>query len=144
MVDRGAPGRPGGGITDATRPGIDNRPGTRPGVDRGINRDVNRDINRDVNRDINRNWDANRNWDGDWDFDGWGGCCYGGWGVAAAATAAAWTTAAVIGSTVWSIPDSCTAVIIDGVTYQQCGSDWYQPYFAGSDMAYVVVEAPDD
>ena len=139
MADRGRPG----GIADGNRPGVGNRPST--GVDRGLNRDTNRDINRnrDVNRDISRNWDGNVNVDGDWDFDNWGGCCYGyGLGAAAAATAAAWTTAAVIGSTVYTIPDTCTAVIVDGVTYQQCGSDWYQPYFSGTDMSYVVVSPP--
>jgi hypothetical protein len=58
------------------------------------------------------------------------------------ATAAAVTTAAVVGSMVHSLPPSCQAVSIDGYTYQQCGSTWYQPQFQGSSVTYVVVNAP--
>jgi hypothetical protein len=76
----------------------------------------------------------------DVDYD-WDGCCGWGWG-AAAATAAAVTTAAVIGSTVYSLPTYCSAVVIDGITYQQCGDSWYQPYFEGESVAYVVVSPP--
>jgi hypothetical protein len=57
-------------------------------------------------------------------------------------TAAVATTAAVVGSQVYSIPDSCSAVVVNGLTYQQCGSVWYQPEFSGSSVTYVVVNAP--
>jgi hypothetical protein len=52
------------------------------------------------------------------------------------------TTAAVIGSVTHSLPPSCTAVSVNGYTYQQCGSTWYQPQFSGSSVTYVVVNPP--
>jgi hypothetical protein len=57
-------------------------------------------------------------------------------------TAATVATAAVVGSIVHSVPPSCTAVVVNGLTYQQCGSTWYQPQFSGSSTSYVVVNAP--
>jgi hypothetical protein len=63
-----------------------------------------------------------------------GGCCYH-----PVATATAVVTAAVVGSIVHALPPSCSAV---GVTFQQCGSTWYQPQFAGGSTTYVVVNAP--
>lgn len=41
-----------------------------------------------------------------------------------------------------SIPPSCTVVMVNRLTYQQCGSTWYQPRFVGSTTSYVVVGAP--
>jgi len=61
---------------------------------------------------------------------------------AVVATAAVATTAAVIGSMVNSIPPSCTVVYVNGLTYQQCGSTWYQPQFVGTTTTYVVVSPP--
>jgi hypothetical protein len=48
----------------------------------------------------------------------------------------------VVGSMVHTLPPSCSAVSINGITYQQCGSTWYQPQFAGPNVSYVVVNAP--
>ena len=31
---------------------------------------------------------------------------------------------------------------VNGASYYQCGSTWYQPQYAGSDVQYVVVNAP--
>jgi hypothetical protein len=120
---------------------------------RDVSRNVNRDVSRNVNRDVSRNVDRNVNRDIDFDRDidvdvdrrygGYGyGCCYHPVARAAAATAAAVTTAAVVGSVVNSIPSSCTAVVVNGLTYQQCGSTWYQPEFLGSSVSYVVVNPP--
>jgi hypothetical protein len=33
-------------------------------------------------------------------------------------------------------------VIVNGFTYQQCGTVWYQPQFYGTTTSYVVVTAP--
>ena len=55
-------------------------------------------------------------------------------GTAAAIAA----TAVVVGTIVRSLPPSCTAVQIDAVVYQQCGSTWYRPQYAGSTVQYVV------
>jgi hypothetical protein len=117
------------------------------GANRGANVDRNADVNRNAN--VNRNADVNRNVNRDVNFDrdidvgrdyGVGdGCCYH---PVARATAAAATTAAVVGSAVNSIPSSCSAVSVDGLTYQQCGSTWYEPEFSGSAVTYVVVNPP--
>jgi hypothetical protein len=37
---------------------------------------------------------------------------------------------------------SCTTVSVNGMTYHQCGSTWYQPTYQGSEVTYVVVNAP--
>jgi hypothetical protein len=48
-----------------------------------------------------------------------------------------------VGSVVNTIPySSCSAVSVNGLTYQQCGSTWYQPEFSGSAVTYVVVNPP--
>jgi hypothetical protein len=40
---------------------------------------------------------------------------------------------------------SCPRVpaVVNGVTYYQCGSTWYQPTYQGSEVTYVVVNAPE-
>jgi hypothetical protein len=97
------------------------------------NKTVNRNTNIDVDRDI----------DVDVDVDRRGGCCYrGGWGTAAAVATTAAVTAAVVGSAVNTLPPSCSVVVVNGFTYQQCGSVWYQPQITGSSTSYVVVNAP--
>ncbi|SAK67099.1 hypothetical protein AWB76_03927 [Caballeronia temeraria] len=78
------------------------------------------------------------------------GCCYhnGGYyndhpvATAAAVTTTAVATAAVVGSMVHTLPPSCSAMSVNGVTYQQCGSTWYQPQYSGTSVQYVVVNAP--
>jgi hypothetical protein len=101
------------------------------------NVNVNRGFDRNVN--ANRNVNVNRNVHVDVDRHGWGYHPVAT-GVAVGATAA--VTAAVIGSVVYSLPPSCTSVIVSGMTYQQCGSTWYQPQYAGSNVTYVVVNPP--
>jgi hypothetical protein len=80
---------------------------------------------------------------------GYGG--YGGYGggwddhpiaAAAAITGAAIATAAVVGSVVNAVPAGCGTVMVNGFSYYQCGSAWYQPQYAGSSVQYVVVNAP--
>ena len=61
---------------------------------------------------------------------------------AAVATAAVGGTAAVVGSVVASVPPSCTTTMVGNVAYQQCGSTWYRPQYAGSQVTYVVVNPP--
>jgi hypothetical protein len=147
--------RGGGGVRSVARPSVTrpaggygggvgrvNRPATVPGranisggevVNRGnINRgNFNRtDIN---NVDINRDWDVD---------DHWHGCCYHPVARAAAYTAGAAVTAAAIGSVYNTLPASCVVTTVNGVTYQQCGSTWYQPQFDGTTTTYVVVSPP--
>lgn len=110
-----------------------------------VNHNVNRNSNRNVNRNTNVNVNRNRHVDVDVDVNR-----HGGWGrgyrhpvatgVAIGATAA--VTAAVVGSVVNTLPPSCTTIINNGITYQQCGSTYYQPRYSGSNVTYVVVNSP--
>jgi hypothetical protein len=110
------------------------------------NKNVNVNSNRNVNRNTNVDIDRRRDVDIDIDVDHrHSGCCYhdnNGWGVAAAVATTAVVTAAVIGSTVNTLPPACTVVMVNGMTYQQCGSVWYQPQFVGTTTSYVVINAP--
>jgi len=48
------------------------------------------------------------------------------------------TTAAVVGSTVATVPPNCVPVNYGGMVYQQCGTAWYAP----QGPQYVVVNPP--
>lgn len=102
------------------------------------NTNVNRNANVNVNRNVNVN--VNNNYRGGAYYGG--GCCYHPIAAAAAVTATAVATAAVVGSIVHSVPPSCSTVAVNGMTYQQCGSTWYQPQFSGTTTTYLVVNAP--
>ena len=131
----GARARGGGGghlvNTQAARTSIR----SSPDVNRNVNRDFNRDlnVNRDVNvdRSFNRDINVNRDIDVDYHYDRWGHPIARG--VAAGVA---------LGTTVALLPSSCTTVIIDGIGYSQCGSTWYQPYYSGDTVQYVVVNSP--
>jgi hypothetical protein len=60
----------------------------------------------------------------------------------AAVVGTAAVTAAVVGSVVSTLPPSCTSVVVNGVAYQQCGSAWYRPSYAGTTVSYTVVNPP--
>jgi hypothetical protein len=62
--------------------------------------------------------------------------------VAAAVATTAVVTAAVVGTRVTVLPPACTVVYVNGFTYQQCGTVWYQPQFVGTSTTYVVVNPP--
>jgi hypothetical protein len=55
---------------------------------------------------------------------------------------AAVATAAVVGSVVHTLPPQCVSTVVGNVAYQQCGSTWYRPQYAGSNVTYVVVNPP--
>jgi hypothetical protein len=139
----GMPSR-GGARTSVSRPsggfgggGAVSRPNPGGGyVDRGtvVRGDVNRgDFNRQVNV-------------GDVDIHGgYGdryGCCSRPLAAAAVVGTAAVLTAGAIGSIAYSLPSSCTVVLVDDATYEQCGSTWYRPQFSGTTTTYVVVSPP--
>ena len=70
-----------------------------------------------------------------------------GYGGAGGAYAAGVVTGAVIGSTMTAAAysaqaASCTTMVVNGITYSQCGSTWYQPTTQGSQVTYVVVNPP--
>lgn len=93
---------------------------------------VNRNVN--VNRNANVSRNVNVNVDDDDD--------YHPFAAAAAGALVGAATAAVIGSVVHSKPPNCVPVTINGVTFLQCGSTWYQPQYAGTQVTYVVVNSP--
>jgi|SRR5690348_9971523 hypothetical protein len=103
----------------------------------------NANINRaNVNNANINNVNVNRNWTTDVDVDnGWG---WRGNPVAAGAAfaAGAAVTSAAIGSVVYSLPAACSVVVVNGISYQHCGSTWYEPQFAGTSVSYVVVGEP--
>ena len=107
-----------------------------------VNRTASANRNTNVNRNVNRNTNVNVNRNVNIDND----CCGGGWGdnyhpVARGAAVAA-TTAVVMGAYYSSLPTGCVTVVRVGVNYSQCGSTWYQPVYSGSNVQYVVVQAP--
>jgi hypothetical protein len=71
-------------------------------------------------------------WDDHWDDH---------WHPLRTATTVA-VTAAVVGSIVRSLPPECSTVVVNEVSYSQCGSTWYEPRYAGSSIQYVVVNPP--
>jgi hypothetical protein len=143
----------GGGGVRASASGNVHHAASRPqqgNANRAANANVNHNANRNSNTNVNRNTNINRdvNIDRDIDVDIDGGCCHNDyWNDHPIATAAAITTtvavtSAVIGSIVYSVPPSCVQVMVNGMAYQQCGSTWYQPQYAGTSVQYVVVNPP--
>ena len=128
-------GRGGGARGGAQRSSV-NRAGN---VNRGsnVNRNTNRNVNRNTNRNVNRDVNVNHYYGGGYH----GGGRYGYWGGAAIV---AWTSAVVVGSMVAAstMPTTCTTFIHGGVTYRQCGSSYYRPYYQGDTVVYQVVNSP--
>lgn len=107
-------------------------------VNRSANVNSNTNVNRNVN--VNSNVNVNRNVNVDVDND-WNDHYHPVARGVAVGTAVA-VTAAAIGSVAYSIPPSCVPVMANNMTYQQCGSTWYAPQYAGSSVQYVVVAPP--
>jgi hypothetical protein len=107
-----------------------------------VNRNVNVNQNVNVNRNVNVN--VNNGYRGGYYAGGYygGGCCYHPVATAAAVTATAVATAAVVGTIVDRPPAGCVTQVVNGLAYQQCGNTWYQPQMSGTTTTYVVVNAP--
>lgn len=118
-------GRPGKGRGDHSRP----RPPARGSAKVNVNHNVNVNYN-DRGRHGGHH-SHHDHWD-DWDDH---------WHPARTAATVA-VTAAVVGSIVRSVPPNCSTVIVNGISYSQCGSTWYQPQYSGSSVQYVVVNPP--
>ena len=101
------------------------------------NKNVNRNTN--VNRNVNRNTNVNVNVNSG---HGRYGRHYHPVGTALAVGAAVAVTSAVIGSIIYSLPSGCTTIVRGGIAYQQCGSVWYQPQYAGNNVSYMAVNQP--
>ena len=92
----------------------------------------NRNLNNVNVNNVNVSGDFDGGWNGGWDDD------Y----HPLAAAAVIGGTAALVGSMVNSVPPSCVPVVVNGITYSQCGSTWYQPQYAGTSVQYQVVNPP--
>ena len=130
--------RPAGNVRAANNSG--NRAVNNSG-NRSVRNSANTNINNthinnnnvNVNRNVNVNVDNDyHGYHDDWD-DHW---------HPVATAAAIGITAAVIGSIVYSVPPSCSTIIVNGISYSQCGSTWYQPQYVGTTVQYIVVNSP--
>ena len=50
----------------------------------------------------------------------------------------------VVGTRVTALPVNATTVVVAGQTYYVDGDVYYQPYYVGSDVNYVVVSPPQE
>lgn len=115
------------------------RPRGGGGFNRGGGMSRDRNINRDrsYNRNVNRNVNVNRNIDVNHRY-------YGGYGYYGGHPIVAFTTGLVIGSVIAAstMPTTCTTVVANGISYRQCGSSYYQPFYQGDTLVYKVVASP--
>src|SRR5208283_1760479 len=63
-------------------------------------------------------------------------------GVRLESATTAVVTAAIVGTRVNTLPPNCTTFVANGVSYQNCGGNYYQPQFCGGNTTYVVVNQP--
>lgn len=121
------------------------RGGTRMNVHGSGNANRGRNVNRNVNKNVNRNVNVNRHVDVNVHRHGYRGGYYGhNDGIGVGGAIAIGVAGLAVGSmvTAASMPPSCSMVAMNGITYQRCGSTWYQPQYAGSNVNYVVVNPP--
>ncbi|MDH5833577.1 hypothetical protein [Luteimonas kalidii] len=143
LSDAEAAKRGGAGVRASASGNVNRAAKPRAG---NVNRNASANRNINSNRNVDRNRNVNRNVNVDVDIDDRGCCHHDYWdhpvATAAAVTATVAVTSAVIGSIVYSVPPSCGTVVVNGIAYQQCGSTWYQPQYAGTTVQYVVVNPP--
>jgi hypothetical protein len=117
-----------------------------------VNRNANVNVNRNANVNVNRNVNVHGggygcygcDWDNDHDFAVGAAVGLATGAVVGAAAASSNNTTVVVapGTVVTGLPGGCSATMVGNVTYQRCGSVWYQPQYMGSSVQYVVVNAP--
>jgi hypothetical protein len=106
-----------------------------------INKDVNVNRNVNVNRDVDVHRDYHGDYHDDWDNAGAfvAGAVVGGITGAAIASASQPSTVVVApGTVVTTLPTGCTTIIVNGISYQQCGTVYYRPEYRGGTVVYVV------
>lgn len=64
----------------------------------------------------------------------------GYWGPAAVWGAAA--TAVAVGTIIATLPPECVTVVVNGVSYRDCGGNWFEPRYDGHAVVYVAVKDP--
>jgi hypothetical protein len=60
----------------------------------------------------------------------------------AAPPAAPVASAVPIGTVVQALPAGCTSMVVNGVSYSNCGGSFYEAAFQGNNLVYVVVPKP--
>jgi hypothetical protein len=133
---RGGGGRGGGGAarTSVHRgANVNHHANINRSADVNVNRTAHVNVNRTANVNVDRNVNVNRYNNVHVDHR---------WNHPVGTAVAIGATAAVVGSILYSLPPSCSTVSVGGVTYQQCGSTWYQPRYSGTSVQYVVVNSP--
>ncbi len=104
---------------------------------KNVKKNVNVNAKKNVNVNVKRNVNVHRDIHNDWDRYHYHPVATG---VAVGAAAA--VTAAAIGSVVYALPSGCGYQSVHGVRYYQCGGDWYEQRYSGSQLTYVVVPSP--
>jgi uncharacterized membrane protein YidH (DUF202 family) len=51
-------------------------------------------------------------------------------------------TTLVVGAIVASLPPNCSTIMVNGISYHNCGGTYYQPRYSGSSVTYIVVVKP--
>lgn len=52
------------------------------------------------------------------------------------------TTVLPVGTAVAALPAGCGSLLVNGLTYYQCGGTYYQPSYSGPNLVYVVAMPP--
>ncbi len=50
--------------------------------------------------------------------------------------------AIAIGTRAYTLPTRCTKIDVGNVVYHECSGAYYKPYYEGTTVVYVVVDAP--
>lgn len=110
--------------------------GNRGNINTGnVNNIQGGDRNTNINIDNDINIDGGYNGRHDYGYPGYHPVAAG-----AVIGAMAVTTAALVGSYYYALPPSgCTVVVTNGISYQRCGSVYYQQTWQGDTVVYVVV-----
>lgn len=51
-------------------------------------------------------------------------------------------TALAVGTVIATIPPSCVAVVVNGVSYEDCNGNWFERRYDGHKVVYVAVANP--
>ncbi|TWF47815.1 hypothetical protein FHW37_110112 [Neorhizobium alkalisoli] len=63
----------------------------------------------------------------------------GYWGPAAVWGAA---TVVAVGTVIATLPPECVTVVVNGVSYRECGGNWFEPRYDGHAVVYIAVANP--
>jgi hypothetical protein len=51
-------------------------------------------------------------------------------------------TAIAVGTVIATLPPECVTVVVNGISYRECGSNWFAPRYDGHTVVYVAVANP--